>query len=231
MSDPRDRDQDDGRRGQELLTTWLRGELDEDGWPELLAAAREDPELEQELAGYQRVLAGLEALPAALEPQRDLWPEIEARLESRVGHGAGSRALGRWPLALAASVLLAVGLFALLRPGDPGRPGEETGPLTSTPVAATPASNVPSAYLETDAALTAILLELRERLEARPDALPVETRRKVFDNLATIERAITEIETALGQEPGNAELARTYVRYRLRQIDLLRQANRALARL
>ncbi len=211
-------------RGRELLAAWLRGELDQEGWLALLAASREDPELARELASYQRVVAGIQSLPASLEPARDLWPAIEVRLAGSTPRRGLFPARGRWPLALAASLLLAVGLLALLRPGDRERP-------EAVLVATGTESSMPSAYAETDAALSAILLELEERLEARQDGLPPETRRKVFENLATIERAITEIETALAQEPGNAELARTYVRYRLRQIDLLRQANRALARL
>jgi hypothetical protein len=53
----------------------------------------------------------------------------------------------------------------------------------------------------------------------------------VFENLATIDRALTEIEAALAAAPGDGELARTYIEYRQREIAVLRRANAMAARL
>jgi hypothetical protein len=98
-----------------------------------------------------------------------------------------------------------------------------------------PAPGLPApalaAYAETDRQLTALGAELRRTIEAQQERLPPATRRIVFDNLATIERALAEIETALAGAPGDVELARTYIEYRQREIAVLRRANAMAARL
>ena len=113
--------------------------------------------------------------------------------------------------------------------------GERESALTAVvepPREVVPASAVRrGAYSAPDLALEEIRVRLRQEIEAKQDKLPPATRALVFENLATIDRAIAEIERALDVEPGNAELSRTYISYREREIDLLRQANRAAARL
>ena len=88
-----------------------------------------------------------------------------------------------------------------------------------------------AAYAEIDRTLGEIRRDLERSIAARQDKLPPETRALVFENLRTIDRAIAEIEAALGGAPGNAELTRTYIDYRERQINLLRQANQLASRL
>lgn len=158
-----------------------------------------------------------ERVPRDLEPERDLWPGIAARVRAR-------RRLARWRLvALAAGLVLAVGAL-LWR----GRAVEEVPIQASTkPTGAVGLA----AYAETDRTLAAIRDELQRSIEARQDRLPPETRALVFENLRTIDRAIAEIERALDGAPGNSELTRTYIEYRQRQISLLRQANQLATRL
>jgi hypothetical protein len=159
----------------------------------------------------------VERVPRDLEPERDLWPGIAARVRAR-------RRAARWRLAaLAAGLVLAVG--ALLWRG----PSAEEVPLQAS---TKPTETVGlAAYAETDRTLAAIRDELQRSIEARQDRLPPETRTLVFENLRTIDRAIAEIERALDGAPGNAELTRTYIEYRQRQIGLLRQANQLATRL
>ena len=88
-----------------------------------------------------------------------------------------------------------------------------------------------TAYAATGRELDFVRDELRRAIVERRDSLPPETRRLVFDSLETIERAIGEIEAALAAAPTDPELARTYVSYRQREIDLLRHANRLASRL
>ena len=88
-----------------------------------------------------------------------------------------------------------------------------------------------AAYAETDRELAALGAELRRTIEAQQERLPPATRQIVFDNLATIERALAEIEAALAGAPGDVELARTYIEYRQREIAVLRRANAMAARL
>jgi hypothetical protein len=168
--------------------------------------------------------SALGELPQEIAPERDLFPEVRRRIRA---HSAARR---RPWLALAAGLALALGAAYLFRPAP--RPAEELTAAIPAASAHVPASAVRrTAYSEPDQALAAIRRQLRQEIEAKQDRLPPETRKLVFENLATIDRAIAEIESALAAEPASAELARTYIAYREREIDLLRQANRVAARL
>ena len=80
----------------------------------------EDDKLQRSLAGLDRALA---ELPDEVEPARDLWPGIEARITPAANFG--------WQnFALAASVCLALAVGALLWFGQD--PGEEFGPTPAT---------------------------------------------------------------------------------------------------
>ena len=213
---------DHDARHRKLLSRWLAGDASAAEERELDAAAAADPTLAAELTAHRRVLAAVRSLPAARAPERDLWPEIAARL-------APPRR-SRWPLALAAGLaLVAVGLALAGR--RLAAPDPRFAAVEAWRPAAAPAGARLAAYAETADELSAIGAELRRAIEARRDALPPETRRLVFDNLATIERALADIEAALAERPADAALARTYIAYREREIALLRQANRLAARL
>lgn len=187
------------------------------------------PNRSQDRTELDDVAARLRDLPAEIPPARDLWPAIAERTLG-AGRTVGAerarprRFFTRPALALAASVALAFAggwLVARSRPVP-------TPPPTVTPPSVFVA---PAAYRETDAALTAVRDELRRAVEAKGAQLPPELARLVAENLATIDRAITEIEAALAAEPGNGELARAWVDYRQREISLLRRVNQAAARL
>lgn len=205
---------------------WLRGELEPEAERAFLAAAERDAVLREEVAAYRSLIGDLRALPAEVNPERDLWPALERRVNPQV-------ATRRWratSLALAASLLAVIGVALLWRAPSNPLPEPPAPPSRPAPVIAASAL-AGSAFAETDLALTAIRQELRREIDSRQGQLPPETRQLVFDNLETIERAIAEIEAALALRPANPELARTYIAYRQRQIALLRQVNLTAARL
>lgn len=78
----------------------------------------------------------LRALQQPQVPARDLWPEISRRLVTTPQRPAQTPTWRRWqlPTALAATVLVAWGVFALMRPELGQRPLPL--PLTMSPVAA-----------------------------------------------------------------------------------------------
>jgi hypothetical protein len=207
----------------ERLAAWLRGELTAGEERALREAAASDPSLAAEIQAYDRTIGALRALPRERGPERDLLPAIAARL-----------ALGRprrrtWLLPLAAAILLAAGLALMLRLEQSSRGGAVPPPAVATGPAVSAIAR--TAYGDTDRALADIRRELRRTIEERKDELPPETRAVVFENLRVIESAISDIEAALDAAPADGDLARTYIAYRERQIDLLRQVNRMAAKL
>jgi hypothetical protein len=170
------------------------------------------------------IAAALRELAPENAPPRDLFPAVRRRIERR-------RTVRRTLALAAAFAFCAVAGWLLrgaLEVASPSIVVRSPGPANGV----TPANVVGrTAYSEPDRALAEIRLQLRAEIEAKKDRLPAETRALVFENLATIDRAIAEIEQALAAEPANAALGRTYIAYREREIDLLRQANRTAARL
>ena len=66
--------------------------------------------------------------------------------------------------------------------------------------------------------------ELRRALEARLQALPAPTRRKVLESLATLQRSVRQIRRALGREPGNTLLQTLLIETYQDQMQLLSNA-------
>lgn len=141
-------------------------------------------------AAFDRQTAALAARlrDGGVEPARDLWPELSAALDAAGTPHGGARAGRRgarpaWPrwsqAALAASVVLAIGLGLTARgpaPGGtasspPAGPAAESTPTPSTPTAASPAATA------------------REGLRA-------------------VARALAEVEAALAQSPDDPDLSR-----------------------
>jgi len=165
----------------------------------------------------RRRVSSLAELPQSLEPGRDLWPQIEARLQEarRDGAATPSRTVTprrgvplRWLAAAAMVASVAVGVWigrALLPVAAPAAPTaqRDNGPGTA------PWLNRPSAL---DAAYVSDPRYERQRaallrsLQARLAALPPLSREKVMGSLAAIEKAKQDLEQALGKDPSNALL-------------------------
>jgi len=139
----------------------------------------------------------LGSLPRSIEPGRDLWPAIDARLEPRTEHAAR-----RWLWPAAAAVLLVVGssflTTQLLRREEPAvaRQAPASDVATFTAAAFGPSHSLDPAY---DAARQ----DLARTLSTRIDRLPPEARQQLEKNLAELRRASDEINAALELSPGD----------------------------
>jgi Asp-tRNA(Asn)/Glu-tRNA(Gln) amidotransferase A subunit family amidase len=148
----------------------------------------------------------LRRLRPELAPARDLWPAIEARLDSSAR--ATSDRPARWPawplFAMAASVavvgVLAVRLLDRATHVDP----DVQVPLATVQRVA-PASPFGPGY-ELGGGYQAARAGLVDDLEQHLASLDPEARVAVLENLETIRRAMAEINAALGDDPASVLL-------------------------
>ena len=170
--------------------------------------------------GDERKVSSLCELSPAIEPARDLWPQIEARIneERRTAPGAmaaqprpvRARAVPlRWLAAAAVVASVAVGVWigrSLLPAASPGA-GVES-PLSAsrgTPAATDAPTALDVAYVP-DPRYQRDRAALMQSLQARLAALPPPARAKVMASLAAIQGAKQDLQNALGKDPGNALL-------------------------
>jgi len=189
-----------------------------------LAAAERDalerhlagcPDCEQALADLRRVTMRARAL-ADRPPERDLWPDIAARIG--VGGVAPARARPlRWrrpfavtvsQLAAAAGVLLMVGAGAMwLVVGPRGQPAGATG----QPAAVAPGPSVGPApagahQFAGSVAYAGAVADFQRVLDANRSRLDTSTVRVIEQSLRTIDRAIARAQAALAADPSDAYL-------------------------
>jgi len=167
-------------------------------------------------------LAGLAAdLPREIEPDRDLWPAIEARIGTATvvrGPFGGGR---RWRvLAAAAAVVLAlVAAYQL---------GRQTSPVRVVEVPADGAADADGPRLASfgpgGVEYERARDELVELLEARREHLSPDTVAVVEENLAVIRTSIERIRAAIEADPGNPRLANRLGSAYRQELDLLRRA-------
>lgn len=182
--------------------------------------------------GLRALLDAAVGLPRSLEPARDLWPAIDARLENRPSAPSSpmrSDWRGRLPssrpaLAAAAVLLIAVAsTLAVWMTGErvvaPDRAdrGGVDGPAAVARVADWRA--LERRYEDATS-------ELQETLDVLGPDLAPETRRIVEENLRVIDRAIAESRAALARDPGNRELTRLLSAAYERKLEMLRHVSR-----
>ncbi|HWJ07632.1 MAG TPA: hypothetical protein VNS57_17775 [Steroidobacteraceae bacterium] len=155
--------------------------------------------------GETRLDAWLRDLPQGVEPSRDLWPAIEARLEPRARRWAPS-----WAWQAAAAVLLVAGSSLLTATlldddGTSGKMAATPGATVAAPAdvsaAAVPANYAAGSQLDPEylAARRQLTAMLNERIANLPDS----TRAKLEQNLAEMRRAAEQINAALAEQPGD----------------------------
>ncbi len=190
-------------------------------------------ECREEVAWIRRLRSEAAELPRAVEPSRDLFPAIRARIAlgtaEQPERGAGrvvGRAAGRWsPIRLAAAAVVLVALSSaitlqLARSGaDIEAPGITAG--TEESAAGTPdgsgtasggtrfASSGEEAVGVIEAAWAPTLRELESALVEGRERLQPETLEVIESNLRIIDRAIREAREALAADPASQGAARS----------------------
>ncbi len=173
-------------------------------------------------ADLARLRAAAKRLPEEVEPERDLWPDIRARIDrGRVqalpgASGAPTPVPLPWfarPQRLAAAAVLLIALtatgtwWATRVDGPSGFAADSTAALASF------------ASYETSAA------ELAARLDQRRATLDPATLAVLERTLRTIDGAIAEAREALATDPTNRAVQAFVVTAYRQKIDFLRRAN------
>jgi len=134
-----------------------------------------------------KLKAALKQLPREVDPSRDLWPSIEARLAPRP---RAVRPL--WAYSLAASVLLAVAAGALWSVGLHHGNG-------------TPQTIVAQGTSPQDTYFAQRAAYAEQSVETATDLAPA-TRAVILKNLHIIESSMQDMQGALDKDPNNPRL-------------------------
>ncbi len=174
-----------------------------------------------ELEFRERLSELTAALPREIEPERDLWPAVEARIDAATVVRAPFRGRRRWRLvaAAAAVVLALVAAYQLGRQTSPVRVVEV--PADGSAVVDGPRwASVGPGGAEYERARD----ELVQLLEARRERLSPDTVAVVEENLTVIRTSIERIRAAIEADPGNPRLANRLGSAYRQELDLLRRA-------
>lgn len=196
---------------------------------------------ELDAAASARLRAALERLPSEVEPERDLWPSIRARIEQgrvqplRGGDEARSSARTMpWytaPRRLAAAAVLLVTLTATATwyattPRDTARSVDGSA---AAPAVAPTAD--PAAALAIFASYERSADELSASLDRRSAGLDARTLAVLERTLRTIDGAIAEAREALATDPSNPAVQAFVAAAYRQKLDFLRRANDVAAEL
>jgi hypothetical protein len=150
------------------------------------------------------LLRQVAALPQEIEPSRDLWPDIRARLKQAPPDRAPAAGGLSWSWALAAGVAVASVsvLFTWMVVKTPA-----DGPAQMAGVTAAPATALQPVSYGGYSSLGADYVRTRSQMldlfNSRLADLPEETRSRVEADLATIHKAAADIDAALAADPSS----------------------------
>lgn len=218
----------------EKLNDYVDGLLPEDERRAFEALLAADAELQAEAESLRAIRAQASVLPRELEPSRDLWQGVAARIgadeRNVISFHRSRRSLSPAWLAYAAAAAVVFALAYL------GLPRVVSGPTSSKKMEEFIARTQETATQmdeasTTDAELqrvTAQYLEARAQLvallEERKSDIAPETYAVVEENLSVIAAAVGEIEVALAAEPESPKLERLLYAAYQSEVDLLQQA-------
>jgi hypothetical protein len=201
---------------------YLDGQLDADDANGLRTHLADCSSCADKLETIRELREGAAALPRSLEPPRDLWPGVEARISgARVVRGRfWSRAL----MAAAAAVLVITSVVTAYYIG-------RSQAVMMAELPAVVESGPSEVLLASFEGLgvnnyMARRTELLNALDARSHELSGETMDVVMENLLLIDQAMDRIAVALGEDPENEFLMKQLVGAYRQQINLLQRAVR-----
>lgn len=189
-----------------------------------------DPELRKAEAELRSLLATARRLPKSVEPDRDLWEDIQNRLQPKWSPARPrSRRIRlipilRWALPAAAVATVLVVSGAGLRIRSRSVPVPPTDGIYVDDGLTVQLISAELQKVEADHQSTVEML--RQALDESKESLSPETVQVIEENLEIIDQATEEIRAALREDPGNERLFHSLVATYNKEVDLLQQAVR-----
>ena len=155
----------------------------------------------------QKLQGAIDAMPREIEPERDLWAGIEARIKvDRAGNRTGVAPWGIQRIAAAVALVALTALTTLQITDWTEQPEQPVAVVTEH----VPYPLVIPAALKDSEAFDDKYQEQRQAmidlLDQSLATMTPETRAKVEDNLKQINRALSDISDALSGDPDNVLL-------------------------
>ncbi|MFP6582155.1 MAG: zf-HC2 domain-containing protein [Candidatus Hydrogenedentota bacterium] len=159
----------------------------------------------EEYAFMKNILAETAELPKNIQPDRDLWDDILAKLDVEAKPAnvvTFPKQIKRWaPLVAVAALILVV---ASLQSFGPDTATDPVTKETTVAIANTPDEEIVALEAQYADARTTLM----QALEARKQELPEDLVATIEENLNIIENAVVDINRALAENPENPELER-----------------------
>lgn len=205
--------------------------------PPVVPGPAQDDSLDGE-ERFEQLAAELSALPASLEPDRDMWPDLASRLEPRpevrrpvrmpvfrriATHPAWRQAIAAGLGLVAGAVLTYLSMSAI----SPGAASSSDGTEAQIRLASvgTQSGSIDQAEMQFLRAKEELWLAVFERRgEMSPEAWEM-----VEQNLQILDGAVADLRAALADDPGNPALEKGILNNQRRSLDLLREVASGLS--
>ena len=179
-------------------------------------------------AEVRALVAGAKALPRVIEPARELWPGIAARIQgSTVTQARFGAARPAWRHHLGALAAVAAALVVVSSVVTTVIVARRDTAMERSATVRTGTAGVTAASLELSQArnsFEAARRQLLAALQARRSSLSPATLKVLDDNVRVIDEAVRQMESALARDPGNQELPSLLVTAYRQEIDVLQCA-------
>lgn len=224
-------------RWMDRVSDYVDGELDSAERALFEARMAEDPELRLAVEEVESLVTRAAGL-GPIEPSRDLWGAIEARITAPVERGRRPQAPAPRPVSRPAfwrrASLIAAGLAVMVVSASAGwwlhdigtpDPANVAGidqPVFTAPVADGTAAN----FTDQEERLAESIMGLEEILARYGDRLDPDTREAIVENLLQIDAAIADAHHALENDPNSDFLHAHIANSMERKVRLLEDAAR-----
>ncbi len=183
----------------------------------------------RELTELRSLLERAGRLPTEIEPEKALWPGIVSRITTPLpeiaedSRDSARRSLQRYPLAVAAVLLLAIAVPFTLWQLDRGL--VQSSPAVQAEAIGGSTERIALLARAEDGVLLP-RTDLLESLERQRDTLSPETLATIEENALLIDQAIAQIRTALTESPGDRQLELLLAARYQQEVALLKRVNR-----